>query len=92
VKYIYTKGPWKEYYGYVFYNYRPTEITDNATLERIKKEQDFQQFIEEPENGEIEEGQGQASTPVLKGKECPKCHQLIPRGWYMHQKWCRVVS
>jgi hypothetical protein len=89
MKFVYLKGPWKEYYGYVFYNYRPTEVTDNATLERIKKEKDFQQFIEEPANGEETP---EAQTQILKGKKCPKCHKLIPRGWYMHQRWCRNPS
>lgn len=90
MKFIYTKGPWKEFYGYVFYDGRPTEVTDRATLERIQKEVDFQLY-KESEDEEVEE-EAVPQTGVLKGKECSKCHKLIPRGWYFHQKNCRVVS
>jgi hypothetical protein len=90
MKFIYLKGPWKEFYGYVFYNGQPTEVTDGATLERIQKEPDFQQ-VKESEDGEEAQAPDQASG-ILKGKECSKCHQLIAKGWYMHQKWCRVIN
>jgi len=88
MKYVYTKGKWREYYGYIFYDGRPTEVTDRATLERIKREVDFQPY----EETEDEEAQASDTKTVLKGKECSKCHKLIPRGWYMHQRYCRVVS
>lgn len=92
MKYIYTKGPWKEFYGYVFYDGRPTEVTDKATLEKIQREVGFEKYQpQEIENGE-EIQETPAETRVLKGKECSKCHQIIPKGWYMHQKWCRSVS
>ena len=97
MKYIYTLGPWKEFYGYIFWDGKPTEVTDRATLERLQKEDGFKAVEveevpiqpQETQDGEVQEGQGQASSPVLKGKECNKCHKLIPRGWYMHQKWCK---
>ena len=90
MKYIYTLGPWKEFYGYVFYDGKPTDVKDRATLEKIQKNADFQLY-EETHNEEVEE---EASPPsgILKGKECSKCHKLIPKGWYMHQKYCRTVS
>ena len=110
MKYVYTLGPWKEYYGYVFFDGKPTEITDSATLERIQRESGFRAVsesqravpavpavlevkpkVKENQDGEVEKGQGQAPTPVLKGKKCSKCHKLIPRGWYMHQKWCKGI-
>ena len=92
MKYIYTLGKWKEYYGYVFFDGRPTEVTDKATLERIQKEAGFEQYqpIKESEDGE--EAQASDTPTVLKGKECSKCHKLIPRGWYIHQKYCRNPS
>jgi hypothetical protein len=89
LKYIYTKGKWREYFGYIFFDGKPTDVTDKATLERIKREVDFQPY-EESEDGE--EAQASDTPTVLKGKECSKCHKIIPRGWYMHQRYCRNPS
>lgn len=86
MKYVYTKN-YREYRGYVFALGNPVEITDNATLELIKHEPDFVEYKEIP--SEETQIQAPAPAPVLKGKECSKCHKLIPQGWYMHQKWCK---
>lgn len=90
MRYIYTKGPWKEFMGYVFYDGRPTDVTDRATLERLQREPDFQPFKEIANGKERQEAPAEAR--VLKGHECPRCHIVLQRGWYAHQKWCRVGS
>jgi hypothetical protein len=87
MKYVY-KGVYREFRGYVFSQGRPVEITDPGTLEVISREPDFIPYKETKD----EEAKQEAPKEVLKGKECPKCHKLIPRGWYMHQKWCKVSS
>ena len=94
MKYVH-KGLFREYWGYVFVGDTPVDITDKATLERIQMEPDFSPVVEPKEkvDEKVQEVQAvEAPAPVLKGKECNVCHKLIPRGWYMHQKYCRVVS
>lgn len=89
MKYVFN-GLYRQYRGYVFAQGHPVDVTDSATLELIKREPDFQPYEEKPD----EKAQIQAPdpAPVLKGKECSVCHKLIPRGWYMHQKYCKNAS
>lgn len=84
MKYVYN-GDYREFWGYIFVNRMPVEITDKATLERIKHEVDFSPVKETSDETQI---QAPAKAPVLRGKECTKCHKMIPRGWYMHDKYC----
>jgi hypothetical protein len=90
MRYIYN-GAYRQFRGYVFTAGKPVTITDRGTLELIKHEPDFTEVPDE--QAQI---QAPAAPEVLevpktnsKGKECIKCHKLIPRGWYMHQKWCK---
>ena len=85
MKYVYS-GTYREFRGYVFANGKAVDVTDRGTLELIKREPDFKEVADE--KAQIEKAAPQPD-PVLKGKECTKCHKLIPKGWYFHDKWCK---
>lgn len=86
MKYQHTGGMWREYRGYVFLGKNPVEITDRATLELIKSEPNFKEVKDEAQETATA---SEILIEPAKGKECQVCHKLIPRGWYMHQKWCK---
>ncbi len=84
---------WKE--GRMCLKGRPFEVEDNFGISVFSADPQFEKL----ERKEVHEEkiEAPAATEVLvprtpeipKGKECAKCHKLIPRGWYMHQRWCR---
>lgn len=85
MRYVYS-GAYREFRGYVFLKGVPVNVTDRGTLELIKKEPDFKEVQDEAQD------EAPAAPEVLKGKECSVCHKLIPRGWYMHQKYCKSAE
>ena len=105
MKYIHTGGPYREFRGYVFIGQNPVTITDRGTLLAIERMHDFRPYEEshalalcagfarassaEEEKTESTACKLRSKTGILKGKLCGKCGKAIPKGWYMHQKWCK---
>lgn len=54
-KFVYTKGPYREFMGYVFANGLPAHIRDRATLEAISKHPDFRRDDEKVQRKEASE-------------------------------------
>jgi hypothetical protein len=77
VKYIYENGA-RTFRGYFFWNSKPVEITDRATLQAIQKEDGFKVFEEEP-----------APVMVANPDACGKCGKVVKQGRYMLEKFCR---
>lgn len=77
MKYVYTGGPYREFRGYVFCNYRPTLISDKATEDALSRKEDFKQFDE--------------SDVMVERKEsiCPNCGREFKRGLTMHIRYCK---
>ena len=85
---------WKE--GRMCLRGKPFEVNDSYALGVFSTDPQFEKVEEEHHE---EERQGPDTAQVLKeagdipfrpkGKECPHCHKLIPKGWYFHQKFCK---
>lgn len=67
-QFVYTKGPYREFMGYVFANGMPALIRDRATLEALSKHPDFRRIDEEAQGKETAK---EVLRPVLTTK----------RGW-----------
>lgn len=78
MKYVYD-GEYTQFMGRQFAFRKPVEITDKATLQALEKNPHFRKVKDE----EIQE----APKAVLSD-ECPKCHRIVKRGKFMHQKHC----
>ena len=80
MKYVYN-GKYTQFMGRMFAFGNPVEVTDRATIQALEKNPDFRKV-------EDEKKQETAETTVLSD-ECPKCHKIVKRGKFMHQKYCK---
>lgn len=66
-------GKYTQFMGRQFAYGNPVEITDRATLEALAKRTDFSRYEDK----------------AVLSDECPKCHRIVKRGKFMHQKHCK---
>ena len=80
MRYVYS-GNFIQYMGRMFAFGKPVEVTDKATIAALEKNPDFRKVEDEKK---IEE------TPkAVLSDEFPKCHRIVKRGKFMHQKYCK---
>lgn len=79
MKFVY-EGTYTEFMGRMFAFGRAVEVTDIATITALEKRSDFRKVDEKT----IEE-----TTQAVLADECPKCHRIVKRGKFMHQKHCK---
>lgn len=89
MKYIYEDGV-RTFRGYFFYDRKPVNVTDRATLDAIKREKGFVEYEEVEET--------KAAAPVLAHAEnapapvanaCPKCGRALhAKGAHFHIRRC----
>lgn len=83
MKFVCKTEPYRHFRGVLFAYYRPTEVTDAATIKALEKHPDFRKVEDEKDT----------PTPPEKTKaladECPKCGRIVKRGKYQHQLHCR---
>ncbi len=100
MKYYLPKPAYREFFGHVFWNGKPVDLTgDHAALEAIQREPEFKLYKEaahEPQKAQAVEQAPAKPEPVLAPKKvippklCPKCG-LVP-GYFFHVKNCRGGS
>lgn len=73
-QFVYTKGPYHEFRGYVFANGKPACIRDRATLEALSTHPDFRRIDEEVKRKETAE-------EVLNAQKREVLHVPAKRGW-----------
>ncbi len=79
MKFIYTAGPYREYRGHCFANYKPTTILDRHTGELLSHNPEFKEFHDEEKN----------EAPAKEILACPKCGKTFKRGLAMHIRFCK---
>jgi len=76
---------WKE--GRMCLRGKPFEVEDQYGLSVFSNDPKFELAKENEDEEEVQE----TAAPEVLGRECYKCHKIIPKGWYMHQKWCKGI-
>jgi hypothetical protein len=82
VKYVYG-GKYIQVMGRMFAFGKPVEVSDEATQRILDERPDFRR-VEDA----VRKEEGQRQEAVLSD-ECPKCHKIVKRGKFMHQKYCQ---
>ena len=80
---------WKE--GRMCLRGKPFDVNDSYALGVFSTDPQFEK-LQENEDEEIQGQEAPQNPVILKGKACTKCGKLIPRGWYMHDKYCRNIK
>jgi hypothetical protein len=75
MRFIYTAGDLQYFDGVEFFGGVPTNVENASTIEKLKKNPDFMEVVEQ--------------TLVVEQGGCPKCGRVIGRGRVMHEKHCK---
>lgn len=91
MKFVYTKGQYRQFRGHVFAWHQPTDIQDRATIEACLRDPTFERIEDAVRQEEVP----QAPAPQVIAREvidpdaCPKCGRVVKQGRYMHEKFCK---
>lgn len=76
MKFIYTGGELQYFDGLEFFGGVPVDVENQATIDRLKRKDDFMEVVE-------------TASPPSDPKGCPKCGRVIGRGRVIHEKYCK---
>ena len=79
MKYIYDgPGGCRTFRGYFFWNKRPVNVTDRATLAAIEREPDFRRVEDETQEPQRQEGRRQEEV-LIPNEAQPAQHQVASK-------------
>ena len=82
---------YRQFWGYLFYNHKPTDVIDPATIERCLKDRAFSPF-EASVPANVETPPKVSTIPPKEGwdgDKCLKCGKSFRRGKFFHAKYCK---